>query len=245
MPSHQLLSWLTAILAAGATVSAMPVVEKRAVGDWVTATIDGQVVSWQNNWSGSPTSAPASAVPAQATGAGQWITATIDGQVVSWQMDATTAPAATTAVATSSPAATSAVPTSAAPAPASTATQGANCKDVHIFIARGWNEPYPGRQGALAGSICYGLDSCDYEDIQFYAGEDSVYCTAITEGATNGLAQMTAYAQNCPNSKLVLTGYSEGAQIVGDIMGGSDRPDCNEGFTGHLDPSTTPGNQRK
>lgn len=40
--------------------------EKRA--DWVTATIDGQVVSWENNWFGEPTAAAApAAAPAAET----------------------------------------------------------------------------------------------------------------------------------------------------------------------------------
>lgn len=29
--------------------------------------------------------------------------------------------------------------------------QDTACADVHIFLARGWNETYPGRQGKLAG----------------------------------------------------------------------------------------------
>lgn len=38
--------------------------EKRALGDVVIATIDGQVVSWLNNWSGEATSSAAAAVAA-------------------------------------------------------------------------------------------------------------------------------------------------------------------------------------
>jgi len=54
--------------------------EKRAIGDVVIATIDGQVVSWLNNWSGestvaaAPTSAPAAtsaAAPAETSVAAQ------------------------------------------------------------------------------------------------------------------------------------------------------------------------------
>ncbi|TVY80728.1 putative serine-rich protein P23A10.11c [Lachnellula suecica] len=50
--------------------------EKRQV---ISATIDGQVVSWDNNWFGEKTpSTPGVSPPAV------WVTATIDGQVVSW-----------------------------------------------------------------------------------------------------------------------------------------------------------------
>lgn len=43
--------------------------EKRAIGDWVTATIDGKVASWINEYGGPGGGAPA-ATPALATGSG-------------------------------------------------------------------------------------------------------------------------------------------------------------------------------
>lgn len=51
-------------------------VEQRAVGDLVSATIDGQLVSWKNVYAGpgSVTDAPV----------GDVVSATIDGQIVSW-----------------------------------------------------------------------------------------------------------------------------------------------------------------
>lgn len=127
--------------------------------------------------------------------------------------------------------------------------QDTPCSAVHIFLSKGWNEPYPGRQGKLAGAICYGLDSCDYEDILFYNAEDSDYCAAVTEGDTNGLAQMTAYAERCPDSRLVLSGYSQGANVAGDILGGgggvfgNSTVNCTVGTNPGLDPTTSPGNK--
>lgn len=84
----------------------------------------------------------------------------------------------------------------------------APCQAVHIFIARGSEEPYPGRQGALATAICSGLTSCGYEDIMYPATFTS-YCTSVQSGVTNGTAAITAYATRCPNAELVLTGYSQ------------------------------------
>ncbi|KAL2436299.1 hypothetical protein ABEF95_007916 [Exophiala dermatitidis] len=121
-----------------------------------------------------------------------------------------------------------------------------SCKDVHIFLAKGNNEPYPGRQGKLAGAICYGLDSCDYEDIQYYNPVEADYCASVTEGAQNGLSQVTAYAARCPDSKLVLSGYSQGAQIVGDVLGGGGGVffnNCTQPANAALDPTTSPGNK--
>ncbi|EXJ88139.1 hypothetical protein A1O1_05067 [Capronia coronata CBS 617.96] len=93
--------------------------EKRGVGDWVTAVINGQTVSWINEWSGvAATSAPTADTPspttttatAPASAADDWVTAVINGQTVSWINEwsgvaATSAPAADTPSA-SSPAAT-------------------------------------------------------------------------------------------------------------------------------------------
>lgn len=94
------------------------------------------------------------------------------------------------------------------------------CTDTHIFLAKGNNEPYPGRQGKLVNSICSGLSSCDYEDILFYNPVDSVYCDSVTEGVANGISQITAYNKRCPDASLVISGYSQGAHIVGDILAG-------------------------
>ena len=127
------------------------------------------------------------------------------------------------------------------------------CTDIHIFLSKGWNEPYPGRQGALAGAICAGLPdvSCDYEDILFSNTPEDDYCASVTEGNTNGVAQMNAYAERCPDSRLVLTGYSQGANVAGDILGGgggrfgNETVYCEVGQTAGLDPETGAGSMCK
>jgi acetylxylan esterase len=136
--------------------------------------------------------------------------------------------------------------TAAVAAPAKRQTP---CADVHVFLSKGWNEPYPGRQGKLAGAICYGRESCDYEDILFSNTPEDDYCASVTEGNTNGVAQMTAYADRCPDSRLILTGYSQGANVAGDILGGgggrfgNETVYCEVGQTAGLDPETSPGNK--
>lgn len=134
---------------------------------------------------------------------------------------------------------------SALPYTSLTLRQDTSCQAVHIFLSKGWNEPYPGRQGKLAGAICYGLASCDYEDIQFYNAEGSDYCAAVSEGTVNGLAQMTAYAERCPDAQLVLSGYSQGANVAGNLIGGGDADGCIPDSIIALDPSVSPGNKRK
>ncbi|KAF2420357.1 alpha/beta-hydrolase [Tothia fuscella] len=124
----------------------------------------------------------------------------------------------------------------------------APCTDVHIFLSKGWNETYPGRQGKLAGAICYGLNSCDYEDIQFYNTPGNSYCESVSEGSVNGVAQMTAYAARCPDSTLVLSGYSQGAHVAGNVLGGGGgyfSGNCTVDNSVGLDTAVSPGNKLK
>jgi len=117
---------------------------------------------------------------------------------------------------------------------------------VHIFLAKGNNEPYPGRQGKLAGAICSGLKSCDYEDIQFQNALEDPFCDSVTEGVKNGIKQITAYNKKCPDSKLVVSGYSQGGQVVGDILGGGGGvffQNCVEPDLQGLNPKTLPGSK--
>ncbi|KAK1493584.1 cutinase [Colletotrichum cuscutae] len=128
------------------------------------------------------------------------------------------------------------------------ATGDANCQSVHIFLARGNNEPYPGRQSKLVTAICDGLDSCDYEDIQFYNPLEAPYCQSIEEGAANGTAQITAYNKRCPDAKLVVSGYSQGGHVVGDVLGGGGGTffqGCQQKANAGLDATKAPGNKRK
>jgi hypothetical protein len=120
------------------------------------------------------------------------------------------------------------------------------CQDVHIFLARGNNEPYPGRQGTLVAAICEGVDSCGYEDLIYSALYTDLSCQTTYDGTVAGHTQLTSYADRCPNSKLILAGYSQGAQIVTDILGGGGGISfngCVQPNTAPLDRATSPGNR--
>ncbi|PGH18244.1 hypothetical protein AJ79_00583 [Helicocarpus griseus UAMH5409] len=97
--------------------------------------------------------------------------------------------------------------------------QANDCHSIHIFAARGSTEPYPGQQGVLINAICQKQSSCGYEDIGYPATFED-YCTSAAKGVSNGTSLITAYAKRCPDAKLVLTGYSQGAHVIGDILGG-------------------------
>jgi hypothetical protein len=119
------------------------------------------------------------------------------------------------------------------------------CAEVHLFLSRGNNEPYPGRQGAIVSAVCKGLKSCDYEDIQMHNAGSDEYCGAVSEGTENGVNQIIAYNKRCPNSKLVVSGFSQGAHVVGDIFGGgggSFFQGCQTKMTPNI-PFNTPAGQ--
>lgn len=100
------------------------------------------------------------------------------------------------------------------------------CSDIRIFSLRGSNEPYPGRGGAMLGIMCSEFEptglSCDYEDVAYPANisYSGYYCSSAHVGTIAGVNQMTDYVQKCPNSRLVLMGYSQGASVASDILGG-------------------------
>lgn len=122
------------------------------------------------------------------------------------------------------------------------------CHDVHIFVARGSYEGYDlsaNRQdNLLVPEVCDGRSSCGYEDIAYPATIGDDYCGSESQGVNNGLSQLSAYADKCPDSKIVLTGYSQGAQLVGDMLSGGGGSSCAAG-NGALSPDSSPGNKSK
>ncbi|RYP68164.1 hypothetical protein DL771_006814 [Monosporascus sp. 5C6A] len=122
----------------------------------------------------------------------------------------------------------------------------ANCHSVHVYLARGTNEPYPGRQSAVVSAICNGISNCGYEDITYPASTNPSYCSSVEAGIIGGASQITAYANRCPNAKLVLSGYSQGAQLIGDILGGGGGNTglgCSTSSNAGLNPFSSPGNK--
>lgn len=120
------------------------------------------------------------------------------------------------------------------------------CDDVHFFLARGNNEPYPGRQGMLVEATCDGLASCGYENLYYSALYTDLYCQTAYDGSVAGHVQMNAYAERCPNSKIILAGYSQGGQIAGDILGGGGGYSfngCYQPDTPPMDRNSSPGNK--
>ncbi|RPB01909.1 cutinase [Choiromyces venosus 120613-1] len=95
------------------------------------------------------------------------------------------------------------------------------CAQVAIITARASTElPGEGIIGTVAGAIASQSSqtvsrACvDYPALLFpYASSSAAGTVALSQ-------QLTAQANNCPNQKIVLLGYSQGAHIIGDVLGG-------------------------
>lgn len=125
---------------------------------------------------------------------------------------------------------------------------GGPCHNVHVFTARGSFEGYSNgdnRQDRLVvPGVCKGRNSCGYEDVVYPATIGNDYCGSQTQGVNNGLRQINEFANRCPQSEIVLTGYSQGAQVIGDILGSGGGPTCNAGNV-PLNPNQSPGSKSK
>ncbi|BGO98882.1 hypothetical protein NBRC10513v2_003284 [Rhodotorula toruloides] len=92
---------------------------------------------------------------------------------------------------------------------------------VHIIVARASTEAAgEGIIGQVATQVKNQIPGSSSEAISYPA---TLYNYLASESA--GVAAMTAaiqsYTQRCPDSKIVLMGYSQGAQVVGDSLCGS------------------------
>ncbi|GME37395.1 Cutinase [Neofusicoccum parvum] len=93
-----------------------------------------------------------------------------------------------------------------------------SCSAVHILIARGTTEEYPGDMGSLANLIIANNDDADYEDIIYPATFN--YISSTQQGMQASMSQLTTYVEACPDSKIILLGYSQGAHVTGDALSG-------------------------
>ena len=92
---------------------------------------------------------------------------------------------------------------------------------VHIIGARGSTEdPGEGKIQPLSALIEAGIPGSD--DIAVDYPADLIdYPISETDGVKDMLSKITSYVAACPDAKIVLAGFSQGAQIVGDVLGGS------------------------
>lgn len=93
---------------------------------------------------------------------------------------------------------------------------------VHMIIARASLEP-PGTGiiGGVATQVAQQLPGSDIVPVVYPATLDN-YQSSEAQGVTAMMGLVNDYASRCPNSKIVLMGYSQGAQVTADVLCGTE-----------------------
>jgi len=110
--------------------------------------------------------------------------------------------------------------TAAAALPAAVPAQAAPCPDVELVFARGTSEPAGiGRVGqALSDELeaSLGDRTLGTYGVNYPASHDFLTAADGANDATNRIAQIAA---TCPDTRIVLGGYSQGAAVVDMLLG--------------------------
>ena len=118
------------------------------------------------------------------------------------------------------------------------ASSNSPCATVNLIVARASTEaPGDGAIGALAEEIQKGVKATVSQQAVNYPAALTPYEPSVTAGDKAIKAQLEEEVAKCPGQKIVLLGYSQGAQIVGDVLGGGGG---NKSFDGAGDGPATP-----
>lgn len=98
---------------------------------------------------------------------------------------------------------------------------GAGCADVHIIATRASTEqPGAGIIGSLVDAVSSATDQSVSTDATDYPATLIPYASSVADGVEALTGQLTTQAADCPNSKIVLMGYSQGANVISDVLAG-------------------------
>ncbi|KAK1999553.1 cutinase [Colletotrichum falcatum] len=96
---------------------------------------------------------------------------------------------------------------------------------VHVIVARGSNEAAGvGRIGSVATGVVAAVPGSQIEALDYPATFDN-YSTSVAAGTEAMKIALTRYNSQCPDSKVALLGYSQGAHVVGDTLCGNTQDD--------------------
>ncbi|KAJ7901414.1 cutinase [Mycena leptocephala] len=110
---------------------------------------------------------------------------------------------------------------SAVAAPPSTLVAGpsSGCSAIHIITARASTEaPGEGIIGSVVSAVVQGSSQTVSRESVNYPATLTNYDSSESLGVTDMRNKLAAQARSCPNTKIVLMGYSQGAQVAGDTM---------------------------
>ena len=132
------------------------------------------------------------------------------------------------------------------------AARGTDCADVHVITARGSTEaPGEGSTGALVTQIVNESDQTVSRAAVDYPATLTNYADSSAEGVSALTEQLTDQVAECPDQKIVLAGFSQGAHVVLDVLGGGGggvlgeaTPPISESIADHVTAVATFGDPR-
>ncbi|KAJ8059032.1 hypothetical protein OCU04_012012 [Sclerotinia nivalis] len=97
----------------------------------------------------------------------------------------------------------------------------ATCTAIRIITARASTEaPGEGIIGALASAIELGTSQSVTRTSVSYPAVLAPYAPSVASGVAAMKADLIAAVEACPEQKIVLLGYSQGAECISDTLGG-------------------------
>ena len=113
---------------------------------------------------------------------------------------------------------------SAAASPFDPLRRQQSCPQVHVFGARETTaKPGFGSSSTVVELVLKSFPGSTSEAIDYPAIGGQNYSWSVAEGIKAIVSQTTSFNAKCPDTKLVLVGYSQGAQIMDDAFcGGPD-----------------------
>jgi acetylxylan esterase len=127
-----------------------------------------------------------------------------------------------TAITTMATMALGAATLAAGTAPALAVSQsGTACAPATVLAARASTEAQgEGTIASLVDKIQASVSAGVTESAVVYPATLNNYSSSAAKGDTAMKAELQTLVTNCPNQKIVIVGYSQGAQLVGDVLGG-------------------------
>jgi cutinase len=99
-----------------------------------------------------------------------------------------------------------------------------SCSPVHLIVARGsFEKPGEGLSASLSTAIKRAVPGATSEALDYPA--IMPYKDSMPIGTANMKKAIARYTQTCPQSKLILIGYSQGGSVVIDTLCGGGHPE--------------------
>ncbi|KAG6917744.1 hypothetical protein DXG01_001282 [Tephrocybe rancida] len=99
------------------------------------------------------------------------------------------------------------------------AAPASSCAAVHVITARASTElPGEGIIGDVVDTIVSRSSQTVSREAIVYPATLTSYLISQAQGVTAMKARLAAKASACPSTKIVLTGYSQGAHVAGDVL---------------------------